>query len=658
MTTQLQIKNNNKSWWSYLLYFSIFIFQFSLVQAQYVKPGTIIYENDQLTGTTPQGVVFWVDPSGSKGWMVALNDGNTGSNCKWSPYPYVGTLPYTNNDVNVVVKDTLGYANTGVMRTAYSTGYAANMMDYANGWYLPAIGQLSKLFAVSPEVNTALGLVAGASTISEVYYWSSSAYNNSNAWILDFRNGSVNDNNVDANFRVRAVRAFNLFKTLKSEAVVSEVSTAITNSIVWGNKDQNAAASNFSGSGTVSYSNVEGGVTGTGNIAADPQFMSNTDFSLQAASPSVNTGNSGAVPSDLTTDLAGNSRIAFASVDMGAYEYSCIPISITVQPVGGTLYEGSALELSVTAAGTTPVYQWQKEGVDISGATQANYSVTQTGTYRVIVSNGCTSPGVTSNDAIVTILRNVKILVQPEDAVVCVGDTHTFKIVAEGSNLSYQWYKGNNAIAGANTNEYTVSDALLNDYERYYVKISDRFKTTLNSNLVRLWVAEPLPTNLSFAVYPNPAIVGKSYTVGMSGYIDVTKYTWSYSAAGAAFTPTSGTKDQTQVVFSQPGSGTLSVEMEHVCGNRTATQNIVVKYPTGIDQINSSLIVSPNPTYGIIKIPATQETSQGIRIYSLSGQLMKIYDAREGETEIDLSGYAQGTYLVQYNGKTTKIIKK
>lgn len=93
-----------------------------------------------------------------------------------------------------------------------------------------------------------------------------------------------------------------------------------------------------SGGGTelidVSFSNVEGGWAGTGNIDAIPLYMDPAagDFRLARNSPCVDAGDNAAVPALTPLDLEGNARIANdvgvddtgsgtgAIVDMGAYE--------------------------------------------------------------------------------------------------------------------------------------------------------------------------------------------------------------------------------------------------------------------------------------------------------------------------------------------------
>ncbi len=62
------------------------------------------------------------------------------------------------------------------------------------------------------------------------------------------------------------------------------------------------------------------GLSGNGNVAADPQFVDagSGNYRLQATSPCVDAGDNGVVP--WAEDLDGNPRIAFGAVDMGAYE--------------------------------------------------------------------------------------------------------------------------------------------------------------------------------------------------------------------------------------------------------------------------------------------------------------------------------------------------
>ena len=86
---------------------------------------------------------------------------------------------------------------------------------------------------------------------------------------------------------------------------------------------------------SATYSNIQGGFAGTGNIDADPLFIdaANSNYRLQANSPSVNTGDPNTTTSEVgPVDLAGNPRIDNGRIDMGAYERQTVvgPL-VTVQ---------------------------------------------------------------------------------------------------------------------------------------------------------------------------------------------------------------------------------------------------------------------------------------------------------------------------------------
>ena len=99
----------------------------------------------------------------------------------------------------------------------------------------------------------------------------------------------------------------------------------VTNCILW---DAPGEISNNSSNPTVTYSDVQGGHSGTGNIDADPLFVDaiGANLRLSSGSACIDKGSNAAV-SGITTDLDGNPRVLDGDsngtviVDMGAYEY-------------------------------------------------------------------------------------------------------------------------------------------------------------------------------------------------------------------------------------------------------------------------------------------------------------------------------------------------
>jgi predicted outer membrane repeat protein len=114
----------------------------------------------------------------------------------------------------------------------------------------------------------------------------------------------------------------------------------VTNCILFGNIGSQISEA-YSGRVNVTYSCVQGGRSGTGNIIADPLFVSaaSGNLRLRGGSPCIDAGKNAAVPVGITTDLDGLPRLAddpctpdcptvpgscgtAPIVDMGAYEYA------------------------------------------------------------------------------------------------------------------------------------------------------------------------------------------------------------------------------------------------------------------------------------------------------------------------------------------------
>lgn len=162
-----------------------------------------------------QGIIFYLHPDGSGGWVVALQDAS--SSCRWSQNTTI--IPGLNHFLDqcdewcldayqLVYADTAGYTNTQIIRSSLSTqnSIAATVVDFQNGWYLPAIGQLLKLFASRPFIEQEI--IAAGGSLPAGQYWSSTLQNNNHAWMSVY--GRPQDMPRQSFQQVRAIRSFTI----------------------------------------------------------------------------------------------------------------------------------------------------------------------------------------------------------------------------------------------------------------------------------------------------------------------------------------------------------------------------------------------------------------------------------------------------------------
>jgi hypothetical protein len=120
--------------------------------------------------------------------------------------------------------------------------------------------------------------------------------------------------------------------------LVSGGSASIANCIVVDNSGPGGAqgaANQIAGTTSVTYSIVEGGFAGTGNLNVAPGFVNQpgNDYTLTIASPAIDAGNNASLPGGFVLDLAGRTRFSDEPtvadtgagvapiVDIGAYEF-------------------------------------------------------------------------------------------------------------------------------------------------------------------------------------------------------------------------------------------------------------------------------------------------------------------------------------------------
>lgn len=190
-----------------------------------------------------------------------------------------------------------------IMRNNFSGTNSQILYAGANGYSWIANGTLKNCLFYNNSSTS------GASCL----YLSASNANSGN------QNG-INVDIINTTFASNTGVSGNVIKTVDGSNV------RIKNSIIY----NNGSLTPFTIGGSLGGPSLQNTISQGGQISGqnvDP--LLNANFTLQATSPAINSGNNTLLPANTNFDLAGNNRIVNTTVDMGAYEYDAALNSTT-----------------------------------------------------------------------------------------------------------------------------------------------------------------------------------------------------------------------------------------------------------------------------------------------------------------------------------------
>lgn len=185
-------------------------------------------------------------------------------------------------------------------------------------------------------------------------------------------------------------------------ATFEDSTPAITNSIFWGDTP-NEFYNYDTTAPVVSYSDVQGGFAGTGNINANPLFVGSGNYHLTSTSPCINTGTATGAPG---TDIDKHARPQGSAFDMGADEYLNLTV---VMPVAefttNETFGTSPLPISFSNTSTGTITSWAWNFGDGTTSTQQHpvhtYNAPGFYTVTLTVNGPAGSNTITKNQYIV-----------------------------------------------------------------------------------------------------------------------------------------------------------------------------------------------------------------------------------------------------------------
>ncbi len=183
---------------------------------------------------------------------------------------------------------------------------------------------------------------------------------------------------------------------------------------------------------------------------------------------------------------------------------SGVPPTITQAPRDATVQVGESASFSVLAQsnGGALTYQWQRNGMDIPGASDSTYttpvlSLADNGsTYRAVVlsTNGTQKVSGAATVTVVSTPVAPTIAQQPANASVNVGQSASFQVGATGTPApSFQWRRNGVDITGATSPGYTTPATVLADNGAQFSVLVSNAGGSATSSAATLTVQQPPP---------------------------------------------------------------------------------------------------------------------------------------------------------------------
>lgn len=348
----------------------------------------------------------------------------------------------------------------------------------------------------------------------------------------------------------------------------------------------------------------------------------------------VSFAEAGGTSTPVGSDIIGASR---SVPDMGASQFSGKSIPpFTVETVSSSAldeackYNLPTLSATVNSYYAFVTYEWYKDTTKITGATSSSYKIDSLGGRYIVKAYDAATGCFASSD-----IRKIDVVPLPpaiityyDSLVFC--QTSSIVLTANaGKDYTYQWYKNNVAIPGANNIGEVVSAG-----GSYTVEVNTPLGCPSISKPIGVTVYSlPAPVITVGKLGPKVLSTGKYYTYQW--------YFYNVPIPGAIGPNYFATKD---------GPYAVEVTDSNGCTNKSS----VYLYSVGVNDpaVADMIKIFPNPTNGLIKIESP--VTVNVVVKDFTG---KIVAQQDNANELNLSHLSSGIYLLMLTDEDGKLIK-
>lgn len=493
-----------------------------------------LYIGTSASTAVKAGVTVCATLNGTNTTSTSICSGNTLNLTSTAPTNGVAPYSYLWSGPSSFTASTQNATRTNI-QTSHSGSYSVRFTDA-----LSCSTSVAATVTVTQTVTPTISVTPSATTIcsgTSVNFTTSITNGGTTPTYQWFKNGSSISGANSSTYTASGIANNDSFSvTVTSNAACASPTTAsagvkiTVNSAATPTVSLSPSSSTICSGTTINFttSNTNGGTTPTYQWFKNGSVISGANSSTYSAIGIANNDTFTVVMTSNATCITTSTASSGARITVNPL----VTPSITLTPSATTICSGTAVNFTTSNSngGSTPTYQWFKNGSVISGANSSTYSasgIANNDTFTVVMTSNatCPSPTTASAGARITVnpLVTPTVAVSPSSSSICSGGTLNLStsISNGGNSPTYQWFKNGSSISGANSSTYTTTSYANND----------SFSVTLTSNASCL-TTSTASAGSKFSVITT---VTPSVTATTDGTKLCTGYTVTFNA-----TPTNG----------------------------------------------------------------------------------------------------------------------